>query len=140
MTTNHLERLDPALVRPGRVDVMHSIGPASPSQLRRMFLKFFPAQDEHAERFVANLAACQLSMALLQSYFMLYRDSAEQVTLALALAQTLALALTLAAELALTNLLTNLTYLLMINCLRRAPRPPSSRCDCRALSRRSRFG
>ena len=60
--------------------------PASPSQLRRMFLKFFPAQDEHAERFVTNLAACQLSMALLQSYFMLYRDSAEQVTLALALA------------------------------------------------------
>ena len=82
MTTNHLERLDPALVRPGRVDVMHSIGPASPSQLRRMFLKFFPAEDEHAERFVTNLAACQLSMALLQSYFMLYRDSAEQASAA----------------------------------------------------------
>ena len=62
---------------------MHSIGPASPSQLRRMFLKFFPAEDEHAERFVTNLAACQLSMALLQSYFMLYRDSAAQVTLTL---------------------------------------------------------
>ena len=39
MTTNHLERLDPALVRPGRVDVMHNIGPSTPSQLRRMFLK-----------------------------------------------------------------------------------------------------
>ena len=61
---------------------MHSIGPASPSQLRRMFLKFFPAEDEHAERFVTNLAACQLSMALLQSYFMLYRDSAEQASAA----------------------------------------------------------
>ena len=47
-----------------------------------MFLKFFPAEDEHAERFVTNLAACQLSMALLQSYFMLYRDSAEQASAA----------------------------------------------------------
>ena len=41
--------------------------------------RFFPAEEAHAERFVTNLAASELSMALLQSYFMLYRDSAEQV-------------------------------------------------------------
>ena len=58
---------------------MHNIGPSTPSQLRRMFLKFFPAEEAHAERFVTNLATSELSMALLQSYFMLYRDSAEQV-------------------------------------------------------------
>lgn len=29
MTTNHLEALDPALIRPGRVDVMYHIGPST---------------------------------------------------------------------------------------------------------------
>jgi len=78
MTTNHLERLDPALVRPGRVDVIHHIGPATESQSRRMFLKFFPAESELAEEFVAEVrsSGVEISMAVLQSYFMLHRDSA----------------------------------------------------------------
>ena len=42
MTTNHIEKLDPALIRPGRVDVIHEIGDASPSQIKRLFLNFFP--------------------------------------------------------------------------------------------------
>ena len=80
MTTNHLDRLDPALIRPGRVDVTHNIGAASPSQLRRMFLKFFPSEHDRAQSFVAALAGTDLSMALLQSFFMLYRDSAEHAS------------------------------------------------------------
>ncbi|KAL1523526.1 hypothetical protein AB1Y20_018463 [Prymnesium parvum] len=80
MTTNHLERLDPALIRPGRVDVIHHIGPASASQARRMFLKFFPDEATLAEEFVAELRShdVEISMAVLQSYFMLYRSSAAQ--------------------------------------------------------------
>lgn len=77
MTTNHLERLDPALIRPGRVDVIHEIGHASASQCRRMFLKFFPAEEQLAKRFAATAGSAELSMALLQSFFMLYRHSAE---------------------------------------------------------------
>jgi len=34
MTTNHIEKLDPALIRPGRVDVIHEVGDASASQVR----------------------------------------------------------------------------------------------------------
>jgi hypothetical protein len=34
MTTNHLERLDPALIRPGRVDMKVHIDLATPSQVR----------------------------------------------------------------------------------------------------------
>lgn len=45
MTTNHLDRLDPALIRPGRVDVLQVIGDASPSQARRLFCQFYSEPD-----------------------------------------------------------------------------------------------
>ncbi|MDO5691050.1 MAG: AAA family ATPase [Pseudomonadota bacterium] len=40
MTTNHVERLDPALVRAGRIDERVELGYADEDQLRRLFLKF----------------------------------------------------------------------------------------------------
>ncbi|KAG8807017.1 hypothetical protein FRC19_006919 [Serendipita sp. 401] len=48
MTTNHIQRLDPALIRPGRVDYIQLIGDASPSQARRLFCQFYsePEKDE----------------------------------------------------------------------------------------------
>ena len=83
MTTNHLERLDPALIRPGRVDVIHHVGHATPSQCRRLFLKFFPADAnpahaQCADQFVAAAGHTELSMALLQSFFMLYRTRTQR--------------------------------------------------------------
>jgi hypothetical protein len=42
MTTNHIERLDPALIRPGRCDVKVEIRLASKMQIRTLFLRFFP--------------------------------------------------------------------------------------------------
>ncbi|KAF9202544.1 hypothetical protein BGZ49_007311 [Haplosporangium sp. Z 27] len=44
MTTNHLDRLDEALIRPGRVDVRARFGKATQSQAKELFIKFFPHQ------------------------------------------------------------------------------------------------
>ena len=41
MTTNHPEVLDPALIRPGRVDLSVLIDDASPQQVRRLFERFY---------------------------------------------------------------------------------------------------
>ena len=43
-----------------------------------LYRAFPDAQEGLAEQFSDKLAGSELSMALLQSYFMLYRDSAEQ--------------------------------------------------------------
>lgn len=41
MTTNHLERLDPALVRPGRTDMIFELPDAKPAQVKEMLLHFY---------------------------------------------------------------------------------------------------
>lgn len=41
MTTNHPERLDPALLRPGRVDLKVLVNNATEDQVRRMFMRFY---------------------------------------------------------------------------------------------------
>jgi chaperone BCS1 len=41
MTTNHFERLDPALIRPGRVDLQELLDDAAGEQAQRLFIKFY---------------------------------------------------------------------------------------------------
>ncbi|KAF8512890.1 BCS1 N terminal-domain-containing protein [Gautieria morchelliformis] len=41
MTTNHISALDPALIRPGRVDLIELLDDASPAQAKRLFLQFY---------------------------------------------------------------------------------------------------
>ena len=46
MTTNHFEFLDPALLRPGRIDYRLYMGEASEQQKVELYRRFFPAASE----------------------------------------------------------------------------------------------
>ena len=78
MTTNHIERLDPALIRPGRCDVKFEVKKASKKQLENMFLRFFPLEKELALEFAAKLPADELSMATLQGHFVSESQTANE--------------------------------------------------------------
>eukprot|EP01090_Pellita_catalonica_P007471 TRINITY_DN1805_c0_g1_i1.p1 TRINITY_DN1805_c0_g1~~TRINITY_DN1805_c0_g1_i1.p1 ORF type:complete len:443 (+),score=73.57 TRINITY_DN1805_c0_g1_i1:53-1381(+) len=79
LTTNYVDRLDPALIRAGRVDVKVLFSQASRAQVVKMFLHFFPGKEECAlefadvvaERFILSTATERgnLSMATLQQHF-----------------------------------------------------------------------
>ena len=49
MTTNHFSRLDPALIRPGRVDVQELLDDAVGEQAHRLFTKFYRASEDSGE-------------------------------------------------------------------------------------------
>lgn len=80
MTTNHVSKLDPALIRPGRVDLKEYIGDASPAQACALFERFYSdtvQPDEFAkmksrleEQMQDTIAKGRpLSMASLQGHF-----------------------------------------------------------------------
>ncbi len=50
MTTNKIETLDPALLRPGRIDYRLYLGVASEQQKLELFSRFFPEADEFEAR------------------------------------------------------------------------------------------
>ncbi|KAG9318840.1 BCS1 N terminal-domain-containing protein [Chiua virens] len=82
MTTNHLEKLDPALIRPGRVDLNVLVDDASPTQARTLYTRFYGESDDMSRddidrmgQQLEELTAAEmrqgrrLSMAALQGLF-----------------------------------------------------------------------
>ena len=70
MTTNHRERLDPALIRPGRVDMHVELGLVGATTARRLFDRFFPREPDLARAFEAALGDRRLSPAALQGWLL----------------------------------------------------------------------
>ena len=75
MTTNHLEKLDPALVRPGRADAHFFLGNASQAQVKRMLERFYPGIEvQEAESLAARVPENTFSMAKIQEFMLRHRD------------------------------------------------------------------
>lgn len=97
LTTNHVERLDPALIRPGRIDMAVHIGDVTRSQAGNLWERFYGQIDlqgtgkerfliqldllgcfdpEHSDRPGAGMRA-SLSPAALQGLFLYNKDDLE---------------------------------------------------------------
>ena len=90
LTTNHIERLDPALIRPGRVDMTVRIGEATAYQAGEMWDRFYGDIDKNGEgrqRFIQRLenlglipngdkpASLKTSTAAIQGLFQFNKDN-----------------------------------------------------------------
>eukprot|EP00929_Paragymnodinium_shiwhaense_P019161 TRINITY_DN13158_c0_g2_i3.p1 TRINITY_DN13158_c0_g2~~TRINITY_DN13158_c0_g2_i3.p1 ORF type:complete len:452 (+),score=93.53 TRINITY_DN13158_c0_g2_i3:140-1495(+) len=74
MTTNHPERLDPAVMRPGRIDIKVAFKTPSKEAAAKYFLTFYPEAHEAAVVFGkavgGRIAERKVSMAQLQHFFL----------------------------------------------------------------------
>ena len=78
-TTNHPERLDAALIRPGRIDRRFEIGYATKEQARRFFQRFFPDGDPAVcDYFVDAVPDQTLSMSAIQTHLIRYAHDADE--------------------------------------------------------------
>jgi mitochondrial chaperone BCS1 len=74
-TTNHIERLDPALIRPGRIDRRMYIGYATREQAKRLYQRFFPTADQSwSNDFAERIPLEYVTMSTLQTHLLMHAE------------------------------------------------------------------
>lgn len=74
MTSNYPDRLDPALVRPGRIDYVIEFTYATEEQKQQMFNKFLPKQGKYLGKFMSKIKSWDCTTAMLQQFFFTNRN------------------------------------------------------------------
>ena len=74
--------MDPALIRPGRVDLKQLIGYATEHQLQQMFMRFYPELGaKMAAEFANKVTETKrpVSVAAVQGFFMIHKNNGHDV-------------------------------------------------------------
>lgn len=75
LTSNHPERLDPALLRHGRVDLKCEFPHATEKQVADLFRSFYPdCSVEAAVKFSKSFEPGKMNLAALQDFFIQNRE------------------------------------------------------------------
>ena len=74
MTTNHKEKLDSALTRPGRIDYIFELTYASRNQMNEMYLSYIPDKNDFSTLYSA-IKAKQISTAAFHKFLFDNRDT-----------------------------------------------------------------
>lgn len=83
MTTNHVDKVDPALIRPGRADFHMEFTHATEYQASRMFHAFFGNGEMQSAEFGKLVERRRMSMASVQQHLILYQKSPVEALAAL---------------------------------------------------------
>ncbi len=76
MTTNKINEIDPALIRPGRADRRICISNADSKQAKTLFERFFPGVS--GDKFGSLIPEGEISMASIQGHLLSYRENPEE--------------------------------------------------------------
>lgn len=71
MTTNHIEDLAPALIRPGRIDKQYKVDLMQPSEVKSMAKSFFPTNPQIVESFYNKATQEPLQSGAIWQHLML---------------------------------------------------------------------
>ena len=78
MTTNYINRLDKALIRPSRVDLILRFKSATKDQIKQMFEKFFKGRTDF-ETFYQKIEHIKFSICAIQKFFMQIKFNSEDI-------------------------------------------------------------
>lgn len=79
VTSNDISKLDPALLRSGRIDHRFHIGHLTPEDVVNMFKCFYPNSERHHARIRSYAAMRSTTAAAWQKLFITFHDSADRL-------------------------------------------------------------